>query len=62
VQNLQHFRWEEAEVNAKLATTMRRAYQEVAGRAAAEDLPMRVAAFEIGIERVLEAAQARGYI
>jgi glutamate dehydrogenase (NAD(P)+) len=62
VQNLQHFRWEEAEVNAKLATTMRRAYQEVAGRAQAENLPMRVAAFEIGIERVIEAAQARGYI
>jgi glutamate dehydrogenase (NAD(P)+) len=62
VQNLQHFRWDEAEVNAKLATTMRRAYQEVAGRAKAEDLPMRVAAFEIGIERVIEAAQARGYI
>jgi glutamate dehydrogenase (NAD(P)+) len=62
VQNLQHFRWDEAEVNDKLATTMRRAYQEVAGRAKEEKLPLRVAAFELGIERVIEAAQLRGYI
>ena len=29
VQNLQHFRWEEREVNDKLGTIMRRAYREV---------------------------------
>ena len=33
VQNLQHFRWDEHEVNEKLGTIMRRAYREVAGRA-----------------------------
>jgi glutamate dehydrogenase (NAD(P)+) len=62
VQNLQHFRWDEREVNDKLGTTMRRAYREVAGRAKEENLPLRVAAFELGIERVIEAAQMRGYI
>jgi glutamate dehydrogenase (NAD(P)+) len=33
VQNLQHFRWEEREVNDKLGTIMRRAYREVNARA-----------------------------
>jgi glutamate dehydrogenase (NAD(P)+) len=62
VQNLQHFRWEEDEVNEKLAVTLRRAYGEVAARARQDDVPMRVAAFELGIERVIEAARMRGYI
>ncbi|MDX6697768.1 MAG: glutamate dehydrogenase [Solirubrobacteraceae bacterium] len=63
VQNLQHFRWDEREVNEKLGNVMRRAYREVAGRAKdAEPVPLRVAAFETGIERVLEAARTRGYV
>ena len=33
VQNLQHFRWDEREVNEKLGAIMRRAYREVAARA-----------------------------
>ena len=58
VQNLQHFRWDEREVNDKLGTIMRRAYREVAARAPGEDeVPLRVAAYELGIERVLEAAR-----
>ena len=63
VQNLQHFRWSEREVNDKLGTIMRRAYREVArARAAEDDVPLRVAAYELGIERVVEAARTRGYI
>ena len=62
VQNLQHFRWDEREVNDKLGTTMRGAYREVAARAEHDAVPLRVAAFELGIERVLEAARTRGYI
>jgi glutamate dehydrogenase (NAD(P)+) len=62
VQNLQHFRWEEDEVNERLRKIMRRAYEEVAQKAEDADLPMRPAAYELGIERVLEAAYARGYI
>ncbi|HST38867.1 MAG TPA: Glu/Leu/Phe/Val dehydrogenase dimerization domain-containing protein [Conexibacter sp.] len=62
VQNLQHFRWDEREVNDKLGTIMRRAYREVAARAAERggDRSLRTAAFELGIERVVEAARLRG--
>jgi glutamate dehydrogenase (NAD(P)+) len=60
VQNLQHFRWDESEVNDKLATIMQRAYRQVAERA--DGGPLRLAAYELGIERVLEAARLRGYI
>ena len=63
VQNLQHFRWDERDVNDKLGTIMRRAYREVAARVKEDDpVPLRVAAYELGIERVLEAARMRGYI
>ena len=62
VQNLQHFRWEEREVNDKLGTIMRRAYREVSGRAKQDDVSQRVAAYEVGIERVVEAARVRGYV
>jgi glutamate dehydrogenase (NAD(P)+) len=62
VQNLQHFRWDEAEVNARLKKVMQRAYGEVAGRAESDGASLRVAAFSLGVERVLEAARTRGYI
>ncbi|MGH2969357.1 MAG: Glu/Leu/Phe/Val family dehydrogenase [Solirubrobacteraceae bacterium] len=62
VQNLQHFRWDEREVNDKLGTIMRRAYREVAARSREEGSTLRVAAYETGIERVLEAARTRGYV
>jgi glutamate dehydrogenase (NAD(P)+) len=62
VQNLQHFRWEEREVNDKLGTIMRRAYREVCRREEEEGVALRIAAYELGIERVVEAAQTRGYI
>ena len=62
VQNLQHFRWEEREVNDKLGTIMRRSYREVSGRAKETGIDLREAAYVVGIERVVEAARARGYI
>ncbi|HSI82061.1 MAG TPA: Glu/Leu/Phe/Val dehydrogenase dimerization domain-containing protein [Solirubrobacterales bacterium] len=62
VQNLQHFRWDEREVNDKLGNVMRRAYREVFARAREEDLPLRDAAFLVGIERVVEASRTRGYV
>jgi glutamate dehydrogenase (NAD(P)+) len=61
VQNLQHLRWDEREVNNRLGTMMRRAYREVSARARHDRVSMRVAAYELGIERVLEAAYTRGY-
>ncbi|MFL5820690.1 MAG: Glu/Leu/Phe/Val family dehydrogenase [Solirubrobacteraceae bacterium] len=61
VQNLQHFRWDEREVNDKLGTVMRRAYRETLARKQ-DGVPLRLAAYELGIERVLEAARTRGYV
>ena len=62
VQNLQHFRWDEREVNDRLATIVRRAYREVLARSERDAVPLRVACYELGIERVLEAARLRGYV
>jgi len=62
VQNLQHFRWDEREVNDRLGNIMRRAYREVRGRAREDGLSLREAAYVLGIERVVEAAQTRGYV
>jgi glutamate dehydrogenase (NAD(P)+) len=62
VQNLQHFRWDEREVNDKLGTIMRRAYREVSARAREEGIDLRAAAYLVGIERVVEAARTRGYV
>ena len=62
VQNLQHLRWDEDEVNQRLERIMRRAYKEVSERAEESDSSLRLAAYELGIERVAEAARMRGYI
>jgi glutamate dehydrogenase/leucine dehydrogenase len=62
VQNLQHLRWSEDEVNERLGQIMRRAFREVAERARENDTAMRPAAYELGVERVVEAASTRGCI
>jgi len=62
VQNLQHFRWDEREVNDRLGRIMRKAFREVTAKARQDGVSLRVAAFELGIERVVEAATTRGYI
>ena len=62
VQNLQHLRWDEREVNNKLGTKMRIAYREVEARADRRKAKsLRVAAYELAIGRVLEAIRVRGY-
>jgi glutamate dehydrogenase (NAD(P)+) len=62
VQNLQHFRWEEREVNDKLGHIMRRAFREVSARSKEEKISLREGAYLVGIERVLDAARIRGYV
>jgi glutamate dehydrogenase (NAD(P)+) len=62
VQNLQHFRWDEDEVNQRLEKIIKRGFAEVHEKAEQNDIPPRVAAYELGIERVVEAARTRGYI
>jgi glutamate dehydrogenase (NAD(P)+) len=61
VQNLQHFRWDEDEINARLGRILRRAYRDVAARAERENQTLRTAAFETAIERVVDASRTRGY-
>jgi glutamate dehydrogenase (NAD(P)+) len=62
VQNLQHFRWDEREINDKLGSIMRRSFREVSSLAKERGLSLRIAAWELGIERVVSAARTRGYI
>jgi glutamate dehydrogenase (NAD(P)+) len=62
VQNMQHLRWEEDDVNKRLRKIMRNAYDDVKRKAEERDIPMRPAAYEVGIARVLEASQTRGYM
>jgi glutamate dehydrogenase/leucine dehydrogenase len=62
VQNLQHFRWSEREVNDKLGGIMRRAYRDVSARAREERISLREGAYLVGIERVVEASRIRGYV
>jgi glutamate dehydrogenase (NAD(P)+) len=61
-QNLQHFRWEEGEVDEKLRATITRAFRAVAERAEARSLPLRTTAFEIAVERVVRDARLRSLI
>jgi len=62
VQNLQHLRWEEREVNDKLGERMRSAYRQVEERSHRDGrAPLRVAAYELAIERVLQATRLRGF-
>jgi glutamate dehydrogenase (NAD(P)+) len=62
VQNLQHFRWDEDEVNGRLEKIIKRGLREVSEKADADDTTPRIAAYELGIERVVEASRTRGYI
>jgi len=59
-QNLQQFYWDEAEVLKKLEAVMDRAYGEVSEMAKKRGVPLRTAAFMVGIQRVHEAALLRG--
>ncbi|MGI8804470.1 MAG: Glu/Leu/Phe/Val family dehydrogenase, partial [Thermoleophilaceae bacterium] len=43
VQNLQHFRWDEREVNERMGRIMRKAFGEVSERASADDVSLRTA-------------------
>lgn len=61
VQNLQHFGWSEDEVNAQLERRLQRAFAEVHERSEATGVPLRIAAYELGISRVVEAGRLRGH-
>jgi glutamate dehydrogenase (NAD(P)+) len=62
VQNLQHFRWDEDEVNQRLEKIIKRGFREVGEKAEQDGTSPRIAAYELGIARVVEASRTRGYI
>jgi glutamate dehydrogenase (NAD(P)+) len=62
VQNLQHFRWDEHEVNQRLEKIIKRGFREVAEKGKVDGTTPRVAAYELGIARVVDASRTRGYI
>jgi glutamate dehydrogenase (NAD(P)+) len=60
VQGLQEYFWKESEVNAKLNDIISRAFDETWDTAQARGVPMRVAAYGVGVQRVAEATITRG--
>jgi len=60
VQNIQQFSWNEEKVNAELETVMTTAYRKVHEIAKQKSVPMRTAAFLLGIGRVGKATTLRG--
>jgi glutamate dehydrogenase (NAD(P)+) len=61
-QNMQHFRWDEEQVNLELDKKMSTAYRSVREVATQYDIDMRTAAFVLAIRRVGKAALARVHI
>ena len=60
VQNRMGFYWPEAEVNMRLEHTMVEAFRGVLAKATEHQVSMRVAAFMVGIERVVKVIRIRG--
>jgi glutamate dehydrogenase (NAD(P)+) len=60
VQSLQHYFWSEKEVLQKLETMLAAAFREVVQFAKSRNVPNRVAATAIGVQRVAETKELRG--
>ncbi len=60
--NIQQFTWKEERFNEELLDRMQGAYRLTQELADQREVPLRQAAYAIGISRVAEAAKLRGYI
>ncbi len=60
VQDLQNFFWEEEEVNQQLANIMVRSFREVWGYSEAQEVPLRLGALMLAVDKVAEAVRSRG--
>jgi glutamate dehydrogenase (NAD(P)+) len=60
VQGLQEYFWKEVEVNAKLNDIMSKAFDETWELSQKRNLPMRLAAYGLAVQRVAEATVTRG--
>jgi glutamate dehydrogenase (NAD(P)+) len=61
VQGLQYHFWRESEINSRLQEIMIRAFNQVNAAAKRERVDLRTAALMVGIRRVAEAFQLRGF-
>jgi glutamate dehydrogenase (NAD(P)+) len=61
VQGLQYYFWRESEINTRLQELIIRAYNQVTAVAKKESVNLRTAALMLGIRRVAEAFQLRGF-
>jgi glutamate dehydrogenase (NAD(P)+) len=62
VQNIQEFRWTLERVNDELKRFITAAWRDVRATSELERLSLRIAAYMIGISRVMEATRLRGYV
>jgi glutamate dehydrogenase (NAD(P)+) len=62
VQNIQQFRWSEAQVNERLRARLVDAYRTVVETAERHRCTLREAAFVIAVQRVAEASALRGML
>jgi glutamate dehydrogenase (NAD(P)+) len=60
VQGLQQYFWTEREVNARLDEIVTRAFDETWQLHASRNLPMRLAAYGLAVQRVADATTTRG--
>ncbi len=60
VQDLQCYFWDEAEVNSNLERIMVRSFDEVWSFSQENDIPLRLAAYMLAVDRVAGAVQSRG--
>lgn len=61
VQNRQHFKWELSDVRDKLAKQMTRAFDDVWNIATEKKVPLRTAAYLLGVGRVARATKLAGF-
>ncbi|MCC7430904.1 glutamate dehydrogenase [bacterium] len=59
-QNLQQLHWEEDYVNQELHKKMTKAYRNVHAMSKKNNVPLRIGAFMLGLERVFNAMKSRG--
>jgi glutamate dehydrogenase (NAD(P)+) len=60
VQDMQQFFWDEAQVNQKLEQLMLKAFHQVRGVAKERNIPMRLAAMSLGVQKVAKEKKRRG--
>jgi glutamate dehydrogenase/leucine dehydrogenase len=60
VQNLEAFMWDEDYINSHLEKIMKKAFNDVWQVCSEKNLPLRMAAYMVALERVVRAKKIRG--